>query len=428
MNSLWFIFGLSLATLVAVNSLRINLGFITLPIPLLVLGLIMLLSILTNRETVIERKHFGLIIISISLALWSFISVVANFHNYGIMSQYQTGLEEAVKLTISIGAFICILFSYDKNFIKNERVWVAAIWSSSLLLTYYIYMSLSNGNLFLTTNTSDMSIKLGRNVTGWFAAMVFPFALANLYFSPNIKMKIINTIPLAIISLAVVYSISRMAWLMSVLSIIIMILSIGKISIARAVKISLGLLIILAIGLTFIATTLQNYIDLSEITSKLMWFLSPRTGITSDAGITYDSFNNRFFRIFDGLTVFFHYPIFGVGPGNFVFHPLSTGGQVHNDYVLSLAETGLGGLILISLLIFALLFCSKIRRIESHSQGFYWPGVASRAALVILFFSMIFMDTYRTPQVWIFFGLFICTITTERNINEKNNQKHSVIE
>ena len=428
MKFLWFVFGLSIATLVAVNSLRINLGFITLPIPLLMLGLIILVSILTNRGTTLEREHFGLIILSILLALWSFVSVVANFHNYGIMSSYQTGLEQSVKLLISIGAFICILFSYDKDFIINERIWIAAIWSSTILLTYYIFMSLSTGNLFLTTNTDDMSIKLGRNITGWFAAMIFPFAFANLYFTPTIKKRLLNAIPLAIISFAVVYSISRMAWLMCVISIIVMIFSIGRINISRAIKLTVSSLIILAIGLIIIATTLQNYIDLNEITTKLTWFLSPATGITSDAGVTYDSFNNRFIRIFDGLTVFFHYPIFGVGPGNFVFHPLSSGGQVHNDYVLSFAETGLGGLILISLLIFALIFCSKIRRIESNSQGFYWPGVASRAGVVILFFSMIFMDTYRTPQVWIFFGLIICTITTERNINEKNNQKHSVIE
>ena len=225
MKFLWFVFGLSLATLVAVNSLRVNLGFITLPIPLVMLGLIMLVSIITNRGTTLERKHFSLIILSIFLALWSFISVVANIHNYGIMSPYQTGLEESVKLSISIGSFVCILFSYEKDSIINERIWIAAIWSSTILLTYYIFMSLSSGNLFLTTNTDDMSIKLGRNITGWFAAMIFPFALANLYFSPNIKKRLLNLIPFAIISFAAVYSISRMAWLMCVVSIIVMILS-----------------------------------------------------------------------------------------------------------------------------------------------------------------------------------------------------------
>ena len=407
MNFSWIFFGASISTLPAVDSLRVNLGFITLPMPVLIIIIIMILSpiLYRKKELTISKTYLSLIIISYFLLMWSSLSIIMNINNYGLMSNYQVGLKELVKLTMSITVFIYILafFKPDKKFIEN--FWKVVLWSSTLVLGFFIIRSLANGNLFLSTSMIDMTERLGRNVTGWFASMLFPFALVYLFLCKGIKNKMIHFIPFSVILFAAMYSLSRSAWIMCVISIFTFLWFVSKVSPKIAIRAFFIILLISISMIIGIASIVDDFYIFAEFLEKLLWF----TNITSGTE-TYNTFDQRFTRIFDALNIFSHYPVFGVGMGNFVHHPLSLGGQAHNDYALILGETGIAGLILIFLLIIISLICLRNKGKFQGIEKVSWTYFASKMTFFNLIFSMLFVDAYRTPQVWIFLSLVLITI------------------
>ncbi|MFI5289837.1 MAG: O-antigen ligase family protein, partial [Polyangia bacterium] len=117
---------------------------------------------------------------------------------------------------------------------------------------------------------------------------------------------------------------------------------------------------------------------------------------------------------YEGVLLFRQYPIFGVGPGQFVDHYYLT---AHNSYVLAPAELGFPGMVIWSVVMYlsAKIPVSALRRLSPAEPPRIAPGpeadvartwaVALLAALAGLLVGVFFLSFCYHQVLWIYVGL-----------------------
>lgn len=198
-------------------------------------------------------------------------------------------------------------------------------------------------------------------VTAMYLPFLAMFAL-NKKFSQNIRL--LSAVALAIVFLGFVLSYSRAAWLSLVIGFGVW--TIIKLKI-RFKPLFIGSISALALFLVFQSQILMKLEQNSEESSaNMMTHISSMTNISSDA-----SNLERINRWSCALRMFADKPIFGYGPGTYMFkyapYQLSKdrtiistnsadGGNAHSEYLGPMAESGLFGLLTYLLIIIMVIY------------------------------------------------------------------------
>ncbi len=250
------------------------------------------------------------------------------------------------------------LFADGKNLEKYVWLYVVGL---SIVVLYSTYRHLGYG-LWDKQAAHFVVSPFYNDHTSYGAvlAMYLPFMVMfsfNPFFSR--KLKFISLVFLGIIFLGFILSYSRAAWLSIVIALGVW--GIMKLKI-RFKPIFITFLAVLAFFLTFQTQILMKLEQNSEQSSaNLMTHISSMSNITSDA-----SNLERINRWSCALRMFADKPVFGYGPGTYMFQYapyqlskdrtiISTnsadGGNAHSEYFGPLAESGVFGLLTYLLII-----------------------------------------------------------------------------
>lgn len=386
----------------AVSFLRVNLGNLHIPYPMLGMGGIFacaLLYLLMHRGRAPKLAHLRgyetLAVLSSLFFLWHVGSL------FLAEDQMREALKAVLKIGTSLGLFwgILLLFPRDRSFL--ERFWIVVLWSSVPLLSYLIYRSLSEGNPFLASlNVEDVTFKGGRNQVAWFVAMLVPFAWLYVWSTGR---KARAAIPLLVIVFSLIYSTSRSAWLSVVTGLACVIFLLWKENRRQSAKmlvVGSAVLVLLVAGGTWIVS---EYGNLREIEQKFLWVFNADEEFS---GLhTYEARMSRVEYAWEGFKTS---PLIGVGVSNAEY------GASHNDYASILVELGLVGELLFLGILTSIGKRCWLRPRRDQPLG--WTALASSGASIGLFISLTFINIYGSPHFWVFAGLFVVAADTERRI------------
>lgn len=192
-------------------------------------------------------------------------------------------------------------------------------------------------------------------------------------------------------------------------------------------NLSIGLIVVFlffSLVLSFVTKNLGN-IDIGEIGKFYLHKVIEGTFTLSNNSYEYSNFDNRSVKVYSGLQLFKHNPIFGVGLGNsdllfFKYIPFTSYSNaipaINNEYALMLAEVGLPGFIIFLLILFypILLFMKKKRMIDKSENKYFYQGL-------IISYSTIFLVSCNSfPYFWRSFFLlyYIMVVQYLRFINQ----------
>ena len=254
--------------------------------------------------------------------------------------------------------FLCaVLFKNEKNIDKFIWLYIAS------LIIVIIYSTINHAMNGFSGNSAHWVMTPFYNDHTAYGAAIAIYLILNIayIFMPNIKKqrKIWVLISFAIISMALVLSSCRAAWLSIIAALCVFICVMLRIKFKYIL--TTGLIIL---GLFF--TFRHQIIDVMErneqdSSSNLIEHVQSITNITTDA-----SNLERINRWSSALRLFQERPVFGWGPGTYQFvyapYQLSTnktiittnygdGGNAHSEYIGALAEMGVIGSLLVLLLV-----------------------------------------------------------------------------
>ena len=197
---------------------------------------------------------------------------------------------------------------------------------------------------------------------------------------------------LLVLSMGILLSFSRAAWLNYVASVLVLFIVCFKLH--ANVKIRIFKLTLLA-G-TLIVLLLNININFGGY--RFAEFFKNRIGLQA-----YDE--ERFTSQGEVVEMMMMSPVLGIGPGNYT--EVSTRGA-HNLYIRALGEKGIIGLLLLAIPIMALIFNKKAYRQNRFAiSSFYGILVNS-----------IFIDTLHWRHAWVLAALILCTMKSQAAINE----------
>ena len=254
--------------------------------------------------------------------------------------------------------FLCaVLFKNEKNIDKFIWLYIAS------LIIVIIYSTINHAMNGFSGNSAHWVMTPFYNDHTAYGAAIAIYLILNIgyIFMPNIKKqrKIWVLISFAIISMALVLSSCRAAWVSIIAALCVFICVMLRIKFKYIL--TTGLIIL---GLFF--TFRHQIIDVMErneqdSSSNLIEHVLSITNITTDA-----SNLERINRWSSALRLFQERPVFGWGPGTYQFvyapYQLSTnktiittnygdGGNAHSEYIGALAEMGVIGSLLVLLLV-----------------------------------------------------------------------------
>ena len=399
-RALWIFVALTFSSF-AVSFLRVNIGVIHIPYPVLGMGLILLgwiFSLCLRPGSLLgplfppDFRILGLL--CFLFLTWHLTSMLLSG---GLVEPgYIAPSKQTFKIAAGLGLFwvTVLLFPRDPRFL--ERFWHIVLWSSMPLLGYLIFRSLSIGNHFLSSlNTfDDPTFMGGRNQVAWYVAIIVQYAF---WAFQQKGRRLVVLVPLVVTSFSLIYSVSRTAWIVASVGLLYVPLSMLIFDVKKAAKI---LTVMMVIGLLLVAGgiwVVSEYGDISELSLKFRWFFSP------EDVPELNSFETRWHRVRDALGGFLVSPIIGLGVRNFSY--LVSSGTPHNDYAAILAELGLiGEVLFLGILLMIGKFCLRRPKFAKETN---WPSIASRGAFWSLLIGSAFMDMYTMPHYWIFAGLFV---------------------
>jgi O-antigen ligase len=268
-------------------------------------------------------------------------------------------------------------------------------------------------------------------------AMYLPFtvffALSGQYAQ---KVKTIALIITGILFVAFVLSYSRAAWLSMMVALVV--LAIIKLKI-RFQPIFITAVVFLALVFSF-QTQIVMYLERNsdESSSNLTEHFSSMTNISTDA-----SNLERLNRWSCALRMFEERPVFGYGPGTYMFQYakyqlkkdrtiISTnagdGGNAHSEYLGPLSESGILGLVTFLILIITVLYTgihTWTRLNDSRLKGIVLAAIIGLVTYYVHGFLNNFLDTDKlSVPFWGFTAMIVAIDLYSRRNEESNAQKN----
>jgi len=270
---------------------------------------------------------------------------------------------------------------------------------------------------------------------GAVTAMYLPFLIMfsfNRFFSS--KLKIISLAVSGIVLLGFVLSYSRAAWLSMVIALGVW----GMVKLKIRFKpVLISLLTVTALVLLFQTQILMKLEQNSEQSSaNLMTHISSMTNISTDA-----SNLERINRWSCAIRMFEDKPIFGYGPGTYMFQYapyqlskdrtiISTnsgdGGNAHSEYLGPLSESGLLGLLTYLLIIGVVIYTavhSYMRTKDTRLKSFVLAALVGLVTYYIHGFLNNFLDTDKiSVPFWGFTAMIVAIdIYSKKEIKAQKN-------
>ncbi len=268
-------------------------------------------------------------------------------------------------------------------------------------------------------------------------AMYLPFtvffALSGQYAQ---KVKTIALIITGILFVAFVLSYSRAAWLSMMVALVV--LAIIKLKI-RFQPIFITAVVFLALVFSF-QTQIVMYLERNsdESSSNLTEHFSSMTNISTDA-----SNLERLNRWSCALRMFEERPVFGYGPGTYMFQYakyqlkkdrtiISTnagdGGNAHSEYLGPLSESGILGLVTFLILIITVLYTgihTWTRLNDSRLKGIVLAAIIGLVTYYVHGFLNNFLDTDKlSVPFWGFTAMIVAIDLYSRRNEESKAQKN----
>ncbi len=240
-----------------------------------------------------------------------------------------------------------------------------------------------------------------------------------------------------ILFIAFVLSYSRAAWLSMIVA--LMVLAVIKLKI-RFKTIAISLLVFLGFIFTF-QTQIVMYLERNsdESSSNLTEHFSSMTNISTDA-----SNLERINRWHSAIRMFEERPVFGFGPGTYMFQYaryqlkkdrtiISTnagdGGNAHSEYLGPLSESGIGGLITFLILIFTVVYSAITtwsRLTDYRLKGILLAALIGLITYYIHGFLNNFLDTDKLSVPFWGFTAMIVAIDIYSRSNPGQQQKKPI--
>lgn len=387
------------------------------------------ITLFGNNLSEFDLPLFLLLVLAV--AAINFFIIATQHHRFSVhMSRFQiafillysilflvqclnTTRSESVKASVALDArlllliillvVIFIFFTGDKELIS--KVLKTIIISTTIMLVIYLFQYLViHKSAFLGVSWGTAT-RTGKNVMGLYLALVTPIALWK-YLSE--KLLSLWVIPVVVHIFALVYLLSRGAWVSTAVSLGVMLaltflrlaMNKGKsqqsiFNIMKKVLVVCGLLVVIFLFATTatqrgaLQSRFSSLIELRDVGSEMS--ISTRTNVLKQ-----------------GMAYFWSSPITGIGTSNFRSR---TGIATHNEYLTQLSEQGILGMTPFLILIILIL-----REVFKPAE-FTWESMAlktsSLAAVIYLFFTA---GGYTVPPI-VAFSLLLCFQNVESSSN-----------
>jgi len=420
--------------LYAVSFLRINttIGHIQIP-SLFLIGILIfhIVSDFKNNKGVLFTSQFLRYKYIFLLLLSFYLLHVASLF---LHPETLRAPKEITKLGIGVISFIglAIYFPRDKNFFYRFMV---ILISATCLLTVYLILIyiIKHYSCFLST-VLETRQRSGRTSLAWMLNLILPFC-AIFLIKPKILNRIFAIITSTVLSAAIVYTLSRGAWLSFICGLFITLaiaFIIKKPHTIKTVFRSHALLIIsLLIGLTILLPSIRTECLAARVLSiknGIALFVSKTTSanLQSETKLKTDiqnykeeygmyaeyspnSFTGRAKVLLKAHKGFLDKPVFGHG---LTYFRKNFGTLPHSDYFKILYEFGLVGIgLFIGFL--ATIFALLVKTTSKDNGSYNYISVAALFSFLIFCISLITIDTYTSTHFWIVLAL----------IMSANNQK-----
>lgn len=260
------------------------------------------------------------------------------------------------------------------------------------------------------------------------------FAFSRTY---SVKTRVYAAAVFGILLIAFVLSYSRAAWLSMIVALTVLALIKLKI---RFKTIAITMIIGLGFIFTF-QTQIVMYLERNsdESSSNLTEHFSSMTNISSDA-----SNLERINRWNSAIRMFEERPVFGFGPGTYMFQYaryqlkkdrtiISTnagdGGNAHSEYLGPLAESGIGGLVTFLIIIFTVVYVAIntwSRLTDYRLKGILLAALTGLITYYIHGFLNNFLDTDKLSVPFWGFTAMIVAIDIYSRQNPEQQQKNPI--
>lgn len=341
-----------------VTGLPINMFLPTEPLLFGIL-LLFILKLITGRDidlTII--KHPISIIIYVQLA-WMLITALTSTMFFVSIKYF------LARLWFVVGFYIMAahLFKNQKNI--GRYIW---LYTSTLIIViaYTMYRQYQHG-LFDQQFANSAPNPLYNDHTAYAAAlaMILPFMVGLLFLKQySYFQKVMAFIVLFIVVIGLVFSYTRAAWLSLVVALAALVILLFKIKFRTIVMLVVGFGLVLSLVWTQLVMKLER--NKQDASSNFTEQIQSVTNISTDA-----SNLERLNRWSCAYRMFLDKPIFGWGPGTYMFKYapyqlsyertiISTNfgevGNAHSEYLGPLSEQGIVGMLIMLILVFTTLY------------------------------------------------------------------------
>lgn len=390
----------------AVDFQRVDLGAFHLAYPMFgfiaifYAGILMFLITQGKTALLYRLKSFTLLgFFCSALAIWAFISLLQSVDTV-------LGIKEVVKLFTGIFAFWLTITFFPRNprFIRTFFIVVFISWSLMLLRLLYQYAIVFHVS-YLSIGLEDAD-RHGKSILA--ANILFFFYYAFFYLWFGTKKKFLFFIPVCIATISLIYTGARMGWICIAVALFYIVMEVRKRDRKKGTKLAkqivFGVLLIAGVGLL----ALSHFIDLFEVSARLISIFSPGSLSQSQAYLGRNSYNLRGDTLLQALEGFLTSPLIGVGVANTLEYVERL---THNDFMTVLLELGvIGEIFFIGMII---LIWKQVRGKKTQKGNIPpWYVLAGRANALSVLLSILFYNCYNTIYFWFYLALSIVMVKT----------------
>lgn len=393
---LWLLFALTLPFF-AGKWLRIELiGKIAIPAVLLVVimygGIIRAFVASPLRKEI--RGGSLVLVLSLTFLTW---------HLVGALRAEEIGpaVKEIIKLTSCVSVMWVIALSFPSDRAFERRFWLVVFAGSSAVMLYlmYFYAVVWEYGALGNDLTHGKPVKFGRNLMGYYLAIVLPFCLSFCFLDGGKTrgQRLLGRLCLLVLLTAWLYVSSRATWVSGILA---------TIAIVWATR-RWGHLL-LFVGLSTLAYfAIVGKVGELELVTKVVYLFDP------SSAPHLNTYENRLNLLEQAFSLWRDAPILGIG-----LTDIKTSGGLwpHNDYLAILTDLGVIGLgLFVSILLVA--FVIVVRPVANSTTALPWASVGARGALVAASCFMMFTDAYTFLLLWIVLGFCLASARREVQVS-----------
>ena len=336
---------------------------------------------------------------------------------------------------ISFYLLIAHLFLEQKNI--GRYIWLYTL-SLLIVIGYTLYRQSKHG-LFDQQFANMAPNPFYNDHTAYAAAiaMIIPFMIGLIFLKNYSKwQKIVSIICIFILFIGLIFSYTRASWLSMIVAFIAFIILLFRIKFRTIIIFSLFSVILIALVWTQLIMKLEK--NRQDASSDFAKQLQSITNISTDV-----SNLERLNRWSCAYRMFLDKPIFGWGPGTYMFKyapyqlsyektPISTNfgdvGNAHSEYLGPLSEQGLLGFLIMLTLVLYVLYCGVNFYRTSKNKNDKIIVLSSLIGLITYYVHGVlnnFLDTDKLSALfWAYTAIIVIYDVKEKKLL-KNNTKNS---